>query len=66
MKSRGETETNHMRFWKSFRKDWFSKLIGGENCLIFLRSTVSDSLSLPFGLCEVKYKEAEAWVSPED
>lgn len=35
MKSRGETETNHLRFWKSFRMDWLSILIGGEKGLIF-------------------------------
>lgn len=46
MKSRGETETNHLRFWKSFRMDWLSKLIGGEKGLIFGGSTVSNSLSL--------------------
>lgn len=38
MKSRGETETNHLRFWESFRSDWLFILIGGEKGLIFARA----------------------------
>ena len=52
MKSRGETETNHPRFWKSFRTDQLSKLIGGEKGLIFVRSAAWDSLSVFISLCE--------------
>lgn len=68
MKSRGETEMNHLRFWKSFRTDWLSKLIGGENGLIFLRSAASDSLSLSFYKCvwgksRKRERERVAWVS---
>lgn len=63
MKLRGETETNHLRFWKSFRMDWLSKLIGGEKGLIFLRCTVSDSLSVCFSVsasvCGAKRREWE-------
>lgn len=65
MKSRGETETNHLRFWKSFRTDWLSKLIGGEKGLIFEKSAASDSLSpfLSASVCGVKKKERVVWVS---
>lgn len=38
MKSRGETETNHLWFWESFRSDWLFILIGGEKGLIFARA----------------------------
>lgn len=61
MKSRGETETNHLRFWKSFRMDRLSKLIGFEKALI---STL-DSLSLSLCcVCGVKWRKSKvAWVS---
>lgn len=61
MKSRGETETDHLRFWKSFRTDRLSKLIGGEKGLIFDRSTASDSLSLflSASVCGLKKKGRE-------
>lgn len=67
MKSRGETETNHLRFWKSFRTGWLSKLIGGEKGLIFVRSVALGSLSVVRVECGLgekkKIEKAEAWVS---
>lgn len=61
MKSRGETETNHLRFWKSFRTDWLSKLIGGEKALILTLDSLSLSLC---SVCGVKWRNSKvAWVS---
>lgn len=61
---------NHLRFGKSFKTDWLSKLIGGENGLIFLRSAASDSLSLSFYKCvwdksRERERDSVAWVSPK-
>lgn len=57
MKSRGETETNHPRFWKSFRTDDLPKLIGGEKGLIFVGSAATDALSVFICVGQGKKKE---------
>lgn len=67
MKSRGETETNHLRFWKSFRTDWLSKTDRGWKRFDLLRDLLLQipyqSFSLWVCVCGVKKKERVAWVS---